>query len=190
MVTSDKDKVRKDMLFRRKEQSKDMASVKSKQTQEIVLAQDFWQKATTIALYMPISGEVNTDLLLKNAWANEKTVLLPRCHTHEKGLMDFFSCKSYADLTLGKFNIMEPKKHIDPWQSTIDLIIIPGVAFDTHGYRLGFGAGYYDRFLNKFPHSLSIGLAFSWQIIQPKPIWNNWDMQVKVVISEEGILWI
>ncbi len=190
MLLNNKDFLRKKMLSKRKSQNHDMAKAKSIQAQNILMAQDFWQNAQSVALYMPIQAELDTALLLQNAWLHEKIVLLPRCQAHEVGLMDFFPCTEYSDLEAGKYNILEPKANIAPWQHSIDLIVLPALAFAKSGHRLGFGAGYYDRFLMLGKNTLSVGLAFTWQIIDDISIWSSWDMQVNVIVNEEGIIWI
>ncbi len=194
MTINSKNELRQTMLAKRKNQDKDEAINKSTQAQKILIAQDFWKNATNIALYMPIRSEMQTDLLLQNTWESNKNTLLPRCHEQTYGMMDFFPCKKITDLQPGKFNILEPMAHIKPWKGNIDIMILPGLAFDIYGNRLGFGAGYYDRFLAKQKSCFCVGLAFAWQIINSKhnctTIWNNWDIKVNAIVTEEGISWI
>ncbi len=190
MPTTKKEVLRKKMLAKRKDQNQDLAASKGMQAQNILLAQEFWQNAHNIAIYMPIQAELDTSLLIQNAWASKKNVLLPRCRKQEAGMMDFFPCTNYADLTKGMYNILEPKEHIKPWQGNIDLLILPALAFAKTGHRLGFGAGYYDRFLALGKVKHCVGLVFAWQVIDDTSIWGDWDMQVNAIVSEEGVLWI
>ncbi len=192
MPMKSKEFKRRELLNRRKIQDKDLALSKSSQIQNALLTENIWKSATNIALYMPISGEVDTKILLEAAWIDKKTVFLPRCNRQLKGNMDFFICNSYADLELGNYNILEPKSHTILWDNSFDLLILPAVGFDKNGYRLGFGGGYYDRFLSKNTTTFSLGLAFSWQILDnlSPDFWNEWDIKVNAIAYEDGILWI
>ncbi len=191
MSAQSKKELRKQLIAKRKAQDQALAGQKSFQAQHVLLAEDFWINASSVALYMPIGGEMDTHVLLQAAWDAKKNVLLPRCVDNEQKLMDFFACNSLNDLELGSFNILEPKARMPLWQQTIDLLLLPAVGFDSRGYRLGFGGGYYDRFLALERHKLCVGFAFSWQIMDmPTHFWGEWDMPVKVIVSEDSVLWI
>ncbi len=186
-----KDIFRKELLAKRKEQNQEIAKAKSIQAQQLLLAENIWKNAACIGLYMPTAGEIDTKILLEAAWQDKKTVLLPRCDPKQMGIMDFFICDNYNDLERGNFNILEPKAHTNIWQNNFDLLIVPAVGFDKKGYRIGFGGGYYDRFLSRHNNTPSLGLAFAWQILDnvPENAWNEWDMQVNAIVSEDGVLW-
>jgi 5-formyltetrahydrofolate cyclo-ligase len=87
-----------------------------------------------------------------------------------------------ADLQRGAFNIMEPTGALFTDYDAIEVAIVPGMAFDAEGHRLGRGKGYYDRFLAKIPHAYKIGLCFSWQLIDEVPHDTN-DIMMDEVIS-------
>lgn len=151
-----------------------------------------WAEAREVLTYMPIRGEVNTAPLLEELWERGSRVLLPRCRPDEPGLMDVACATCLEDLSLGMYGILEPAEDrctalID---ATPDLILMPGVGFDRTGYRLGFGAGFYDRFLSgsAAPQATLIGLAYSFQVLNALP-WEPWDVPVHAVITENEILW-
>ncbi len=188
MLTCEKDNLRKHLQQTRKAQDLVSLEQKSNVIQEILLSENIWQTSLNIGLYAPIQGEVRTNILIDSALKNNKNLLLPRCGS-EQGHMDFYICKSLADLEFGSFNILEPRLDICKKQNEMDLLIVPALAFDQKGYRLGFGGGYYDRFLQKNVNIPCIGLAFAWQMFETLPS-ETWDMPVNGIINEEGILWI
>ncbi len=192
MSPKDKKTLRQELIAKRAEQNQNSARTKSIQAQQILLAEDVWKNASTVALYMSIWGEVDTSLLLESAWQDKKTVLLPRCDPRQASIMNFFVCHSLNDLEPGSFNILEPKEHTKIWEDKIDLLIAPAVGFAYNGHRLGFGNGYYDCFLSRGLHNMSLGLVFAWQIFKnlPPNAWDEWDMRVNGIISEDGMLWV
>lgn len=105
-------------------------------------------RAHTVFLYVATPEEIETRPLLERALAEEKTVCVPRCG--EKGVMTARAIHSLADLRPGKFGIAEPPETaptVPP--ERIDLVIAPALACDWRGVRLGYGGGYYDRFLRR-----------------------------------------
>ncbi len=189
-----KEAVRKDMLRRRKEQSLHDVELLSAKAQNILLSQKIWQEAQRVALYMPTQGEIQTQDLCSQAWGQGKKVFLPRCQQDKQGHMDFIACQNMQDLAVGKYGIVEPKHDmVAPDQTTLqlDILLIPGVAFTPKGQRIGYGGGYYDRFLHILSEDkvLCVGFAFSWQIVDVLPT-QEWDVPVQALISDEGILWV
>ncbi len=189
-----KEAVRKDMLRRRKEQSLHDVQLLSSKAQNLLLSQKVWQEAQHVALYMPTQGEVQTQDLCTQAWGQGKKVFLPRCQQGKQGHMDFIACQNMQDLTVGKYGIVEPKQDImasDQTTLQLDILLIPGVAFTPKGQRIGYGGGYYDRFLQFLNKDkvLCMGFAFSWQIVDALPT-QEWDIPVQALVSDEGILWV
>ncbi len=122
-----------------------------------------YRKAKTIALTLSFGSEVGTEALVKKAWKDRKTVLIPLT---SRGLHNPFFCeyKKGDALRKTKFGPMElarAKKDF-PW-NRIDLVVVPGLAFDERRHRLGYGGGTYDRILAKTPRAKHIGLFFSKQ---------------------------
>ena len=124
--------------------------------------------AHTLLLYSALPDEVPTQTLIDELVAQGKTVLLPRVVSDTD--MELRRYSSPADLQQGAFGIMEPTGELFTDYAAIDVAIIPGMAFDDEGHRLGRGKGYYDRFLAKLsPTTYKIGLCFSWQRVDHVP---------------------
>lgn len=120
-----------------------------------------------IMLYSALPDEVPTQTLMAALVAQGKTVLLPRV-INEKD-MELHRYTGPQDLQAGAYGIMEPTGERFTDHEAIDVAIVPGMAFDTEGHRLGRGKGYYDRFLSHVPYLYKIGLCFSWQIVDCVP---------------------
>lgn len=133
--------------------------------------------ANTILLYWSLPKEVHTQNFIEK-WANKKTILLPVVVGNELILKKF---TKKEDMTVGAFNILEPSGVEFTDFSTIDICIIPGIAFDLNGNRLGKGKGFYDRLLPKIK-AKKIGICFDFQITKEIPT-ENWDIQMDKVIS-------
>lgn len=121
--------------------------------------------ARTVMLYHSLDDEVDTRRML--AEMRGKTILLPRV-TGETDM----SLRLYTgpdDLSRGAFGIMEPCGSVFTDYSRIDLAVIPGMAFDRLGHRLGRGKGYYDRFLTLVPQAYKIGVCFPFQLVDTVP---------------------
>lgn len=139
--------------------------------------------AEHIAFYCGIASEVATRSCL-NAFLKNKKVYLPKTQPGRK-LMTFRRVRSLSkDLVKGPYGIMEPKSScVARPVCRMDLIIIPGVAFDRRGGRLGRGAGYYDRLLKKAPKVVKIGLCFREQLLKKVPM-SRHDVRVDRVITD------
>ena len=148
-----------------------------------VMAIPQWKKADTICLYFSRADEVDTKPLLAAALSAEKIVVFPRI---VKDTLALHRVTSIRDFTPGAYHILEPKKSlplVDP--ASVDLFIIPGVAFDWNGNRLGRGKGYYDRLLTHITVP-KIGLGYAFQMVAQVPH-TSYDVPMNVVITEEGI---
>ena len=112
-----------------------------------------WRRARRVLLFVSKPIEVDTHTLIETALRQGKQVLLPRC-LDDCGHMAFFAVQSWEDLTPGLYGLLEPDPERCPKVERFhpgDFCLVPGFAFDGKGYRLGFGKGYYDRFLSRFP---------------------------------------
>jgi 5-formyltetrahydrofolate cyclo-ligase len=189
----DKAALRRALIGRRKALSEAEHQALSLAAQRHILDDPCWQKARCVALYMALDGETDTSALLENAWGTGRTVLLPCCSATEKGRLDFYACSGRHALRPGMFGILEPDPVLAPATKppTPDLLVVPGVAFDCHGFRLGRGGGYYDRFFRRspFPGAARLGLAFSFQAVDRLPR-EAWDLPVHALGTEKGLVWI
>lgn len=188
---ADKAVLRRAMIRRRRALCETERLALSLAAQRRLLADPLWQKARCAALYMALAGETDTSALLEDAWAKGRTVLLPLCSATEKGRMDFYPCPGRHALRPGFRGILEPDPTLAPTAPTPDLLILPGVAFDRQGFRLGMGGGYYDRFLSRspWPGVPCLGLAFGFQVVDSLPH-EAWDLPVHAIGTEKELLWI
>ena len=117
-----------------------------------------YRTSKTLLAYASMPHEVDTWEILDNAWADGRRVALPRCG--KDGKMDFFLVSGRAELTVGKWNISEPNDLCPLYvPDADDLCLVPGLAFDFEGFRLGHGGGYYDRCLARHPIP-TLGLCY------------------------------
>ena len=124
-------------------------------------------KADTLLLYSALPDEVPTQSLLDELVAQGKTVLLPRVVSDTD--MELRQYTGLQDLQVGAFGILEPTGKLFTDYEKIDVAVVPGMAFDKEGHRLGRGKGYYDRFLRLLPKTYKIGICFSWQLVDNVP---------------------
>jgi 5-formyltetrahydrofolate cyclo-ligase len=147
----------------------------------------FFKKARRIAAFCSIGTEIDTMPLLAKILNSSKELYLPKTE-QDQNLMEFHSVSDLKKLIPGPFNILEPPagKILSP--KKIDIILVPGLAFDNRGHRLGYGRGYYDRYLNLLkPGCVILGVAYSFQIIDKTPITDH-DIPVNAVLTEKYIL--
>ncbi|MFQ5864574.1 MAG: 5-formyltetrahydrofolate cyclo-ligase [bacterium] len=145
-----------------------------------------FQSAQTIHCYVAWRNEVNTHGLIKELLQKGHTVVVPVVDLPNRTLVHS-KIRNFGDLQAGSFGILEPRKdRILP--ITVDelkLIIVPGIAFDLMGHRIGFGGGYYDEFLRQVK-APKIALAFAFQIVEKIPI-SSQDQRVDIIVSEKGV---
>ena len=145
--------------------------------------------ARRISVYVSFRSEVRTVSLIKELIAAEKkTVYLPRVVPPRKELAMVRIKDSTKDLAPGIWGILEPLGDLPPLKNSrdLDLVIVPGLAFDKTGNRLGYGGGYYDRFLKKLEKVPKIGLAYSFQMINRLPT-SRTDIKMDYVITDQRV---
>ena len=127
-------------------------------------------EAKTIMAYYSLPDEVNTHALIDDLVAEGKTVLLPKVISDDT--MELRRYTDLADLQEGAYQILEPVGEPFTDFAAIDLILVPGLAFDAAGHRLGRGRGYYDRFLHSRnrPYCVKIGVCFDFQKVDEVPV--------------------
>ena len=171
----------------RKQVLQEMKALPRQQKQAMVqaltdqfLKHPFYQEAKVIATYLSFPHEFQTQELIEQALKDGKKVLIPK--TYPKGRMDFVVYDP-KQLVKTSFGLLEPQGDLEVVDaSQIDLIHVPGLAFTTEGYRIGYGGGYYDRYLKHFPgHTLST--VYPCQIRDFSP--ENHDIPVQEVLIDE-----
>ncbi|HET7922529.1 MAG TPA: 5-formyltetrahydrofolate cyclo-ligase [Gammaproteobacteria bacterium] len=151
-----------------------------------------FRDALHIAGYVAVDGELDPLPLLDLAHQHGKTLYLPVVPPHADGVLGFALWQSGAPLHPNRFGIPEPQSAPDTLRApdTLDLVLAPLVAFDTHGHRLGMGGGYYDRsfaFLKSAAQKpLLLGLAYEFQR-QPALAAESWDVPLAAVVTERRV---
>ena len=184
--------LRASMLERRLNLDPDTVREHSARILERLLSLDRVREARSAMLYLPARGEVDTWPLLDHYWRNGSEVLLPRCCNGRPGIMEAYAVTSRADIAPGCFGLMEPRDDLARLvpEPRPEVVLIPALAFDRRGYRLGFGGGYYDRFLPALTSSpLLVGPAYAFQILESLPV-EPWDCPVQLLVTPEEILHI
>jgi len=135
-----------------------------------IVADEVWKGARSVLLFMPLPDEVRIRPLVDAAWAAGKSVALPASDA-ATGAYVARRVLSTADLRPGRFGVLEPGAGcpVVPF-SALDLVLVPGIAFDSAGNRLGRGRGFYDRMLALSPDAVSCGVGFDAQIVALVPV--------------------
>lgn len=185
----DKSLIRQEMLEKRSKLGRILYKEYSKTIMDSISDSIFYKNAKTIMIFVSFNYEVDTREFIKKAIAEGKDVLVPITIPETKQLIPSL-LKDYNELAPGFYNILTPKDEFirptDP--DLIDLIIVPGIAFDHQGYRVGYGGGYYDRFLSKIkPTVPKISIAFHLQLIDKVPK-DHFDIPVDYIYTEKEII--
>ena len=181
-----KKQIRDLLLTKRKTLIIDEIYNKSKIIQDALEQHPLFKSSQTILFYVSYGNEVFTHDLIKKYLKSNKTILVPYSHP-ETCTIEPRIITDWTDLIKGSYGILEPHTYKTQNESSIDLILLPGVGFDRKGNRLGHGKGYYDRLIHQTPNATLIGLAFDFQIVPFIPIQIH-DRPVDIIISEKEII--
>jgi len=151
-----------------------------------LIKSNFKNKNFSLALYYPSSFELNVLKFLENEYMKNKNILLPVIE--KKNKMNFYLWKKNTALVVNRFGILEPNKNSI---KIPNIMLIPILAFDRYKYRLGYGKGFYDRYLNKYLSKskdiITVGVAFSFQKHHKLPR-NKKDVKLNYILTDKGIL--
>lgn len=165
-----KDKLRNETIDRLNTLDSDSREKIENELTNKLIKSDLWQTAEVIGITISQPLEWNTEKIIQAAWEENKTVAVPKCDPHLKHL-NFYKFTSYDDLEVVYYDLREPKpiaaKEIS--KQAIELLIVPGLLYNKQGYRIGFGGGFYDRFLEDFK-GITLSLAADFQIYDDIPI--------------------
>ncbi len=148
---------------------------------------EMYKNAKKVLIYVSLRNEIETYEIITNALNLGKKVAVPYCKD-SNGNMDFYLINSLTQLETGSFNVREPKT--DECEMLSDFsdsfLIVPGMMFDEQGFRLGYGKGYYDRFLSRF-NSISAGLCYDEMLVDSVPR-DEYDKSVDIIITQSRII--
>ncbi|MBS4222432.1 5-formyltetrahydrofolate cyclo-ligase [Lederbergia citrea] len=146
-----------------------------------------WKNADVIGITVSHFPEVDTWQLIRKGWEQGKNMVIPKCIPAKKE-MNFKRITAFNQLESVFYGLFEPMdsetKRID--KNDIDLLIVPGLAYSKEGFRIGFGGGYYDRFLKGY-HGATLSLAFAVQLLDYIPVESH-DLPVSKIITEKSVI--
>ncbi|MBP5462549.1 MAG: 5-formyltetrahydrofolate cyclo-ligase [Lachnospiraceae bacterium] len=183
----DKSELRKVMKRKRSNLSAERILMYSGCIAENLISRQEYADASVLLAYVSFSSEVNTHFLIEKAWNDGNRVAVPKCVDDTR--LEFQYIHSFDDLAPGKFGIPEPVTG-DCVQYTPDdkcLILLPGVAYTNNGDRLGYGGGYYDRYLKKHNEIPKVMLAYSLQQTETLPV-DDKDVPADMIVTEIGCI--
>lgn len=181
---------RKNIINLRKQQTKDFIDLNSNIITDTLLSMACIREATNIMLYLDFNNEVQTSSLIKKLLSLNKIVSSPITLVDSKQLIPHQILDLDTNINIGAYGIREPNKNVCPLVnvSDIDIVIVPAVAYDINRYRLGYGGGFYDRFLNTLKSdALTIGIAFDFQVFSDIPKESH-DAQLDYLVTETQLL--
>jgi 5-formyltetrahydrofolate cyclo-ligase len=187
-VSTRKRQIRRQLLTHRSGQ-RNKRDLSNRILERLVALPEFLA-AQTVSVYVSTAAEVQTDALIRRCWQAHKRIAVPCCVDNE---LQMFQLQSMDELAPGTMGILEPsdrsRERSQRWieVSQVDLFVVPGVAFDKAGGRLGLGKGYYDRLLTRSAGAApTMALAFECQLIEQVPMGPQ-DVFLDAVITERAV---
>lgn len=178
----DKGRVRREGIKARLALTSDEVREKSHKIMETLFSLDEFHRAKALMFYVDMRNEVETKAAIEKTLALGKRVVVPKV---KKGYgLLAIEIQGLDELSPGTFDVLEPMKNDEIPLEYIDLVVVPGVAFNTKGYRLGYGGGYYDNFLPKIrDDAKKVAVAFDLQLVETLPIEPH-DVRMDMIITE------
>lgn len=174
--------IRKSVLELRKHMPQEEWEEKSHNIYEKLVAHPFFLDSEEIYCYIDYRNEVATKKIIETAWSANKKVAVPKISNDD---MEFYYINHFEELTSGYCRILEPTSQTIANGNRV-LVIMPGAVFDHHRNRIGYGKGFYDRYLSKYPEFHTIALGFELQCVEEIPCESH-DIRPEILITEEDI---
>lgn len=145
-----------------------------------------WKEARRIGVTLSTEKEWDTEAIIEQAWSEGKEVCVPKS-IHKSRELHFYAITSFDQVEKGYFNLTEPisEKTSRVDKEAIDLLLVPGLLFTKSGYRIGFGGGFFDRFLSEF-HQPTVSLVHTNQLVESFPIEPH-DVPVDYIVTEDEL---
>lgn len=186
----DKGELRKEIKLKREILDKNIKLRADEKIRKSLFESEIYKNSKVVFIYVNMDSEINTIDIIKELLTSDKIVAVPKVIPVSLKERQMKALKINSMLQLnesGAFGILEPSVECEDISEDVDLIIIPGLAFDINGNRLGYGGGFYDRFLRKYPNSKRVALCYDFQIFDEIPH-EFFDEKVDLIISEEKII--
>ena len=158
-----KQELRKSIRALKRAMTEEQIVEKSRRLGELFLASEAYKNAKTVYGYLPYNQEVRTVAMLEQAMRDGKRVAVPKCYGDE---MRFIFMDDLSKVENGYANIPEPIADEPIADDETALVLMPGMAFDPHGHRIGYGGGFYDKFLAKEPNHPTLALCYDFQMVE------------------------
>lgn len=187
-VATEKQRLREERLAARKALTEQERTVLDDRITQKLLALSEYADAATVLTYVSVSSEVSTRKLIECALRDGKTIAVPRCLSEHR--LEFVQITSLDQLVPAAFNLLEPAKELSALTEDYmdaSICIVPTLLVDTKGYRLGYGAGFYDRFLSTYSGK-KICLSYQQNLSKTTLPHTEFDVAVDIVITESGVL--
>jgi len=157
------------------------------QAAQVLCALPQWSAAQVVCLYASFKHELGTHTLLQTALGAGKVLVLPRAQPN--GTLSLHEVSDLSTLTSSHLGILEPAPGAPPRDVTdVDLFLVPGLAFDSNGHRLGYGAGFYDRLLRQAkPTAFTVGYGFDFQVNPEVPVEDH-DQSLDTIVTPTGVV--
>lgn len=182
MENKNKNELREAMLKKRDSQSLEEKARKDAAIFEKFIASEYYNNSKVIFIFVSFRSEVDTHRIIERAINDGKIVCVPKVISRKEG-MKAFIINDFKDLKEGYFGILEPsEKCPEIERNKIDIAVMPGAAFDRNGGRIGYGGGFYDRFLKDLESIKKIALAYDFQVLEKVPMDEN-DVRIDGVIT-------
>lgn len=178
----DKKALRKELISKRKEIPQEKKVIYDKEISKQIIGSDYFKNAEQVLVFASADNEFDTRYIIERCRFLYKRVFYPVC-IDNIGTMEFLKVESVGDLQYGMYNILEPKptcKKYVPKEN--DIVIVPALSVDKNGYRIGYGKGYYDRFLKNF-NGVSICPCYEETLTDTLPTDEN-DIKINVVVTQ------
>ena len=179
----EKKEIRKKIFKARKEHTDAWILENSLRITEALTQLPEYRNAERIMAYADYNHEVITRYIIEQAWKDGKEVAVPKVFGKD---MVFYRLTDFSQLESGYFGIPEPKEDGETVSWEEAMMVMPGVAFDKEHHRIGYGGGFYDRYLEKWPKLKTAAVAFSCQLFEAVPF-ESFDILPQILVTENGI---
>ena len=179
-----KNQLKESILEKRNSLSKEEIAGNSSKIKDNLFNIEKYKNSKIIMFFVSFNSEVHTHDMIKEALRNN-TIVVPKVvesKIEPSMIIDFDNL-----IPCGKFNILEPIEIMKIAYKNINLVLVPGAVFDEEGHRIGYGFGYYDKFLAKVPKAIKVGLSFDFHVIDKIPKETH-DMPVDFIVTEKRVI--
>jgi 5-formyltetrahydrofolate cyclo-ligase len=183
-LTDGKEQLRREMQQTRRSREPAWIVAASQRIQKAVLGLPQFQQAARIGCYLALPYEVQSRAIIEAAWAAGKRVCVP-AFNEEKDRYELTWLDPDEDTQPGRWNIREPRSARRAGSAEVDFIVVPALAYDRMGHRLGHGGGHYDRILGSWA-GFRVGVAFEFQVFDQVPMGSQ-DVPVDLVVTEKAV---